>query len=46
VRVHRLAWTVADLGGNDTPTVRDVDTAFRLRQGEPLVEAVVARRAS
>jgi magnesium chelatase family protein len=46
VRVHRLAWTVADLGGNDTPTVRDVDTAFRLRQGEPLVEAVIARRAS
>ncbi len=46
VRVHRLAWTVADLGGSDTPTMRDVDTAFRLRQGEPLVEAVVARRAS
>ena len=46
VRVHRLAWTVADLAGSDSPSVRDVDTAFRLRQGEPLVEAVVARRAS
>jgi magnesium chelatase family protein len=46
VRVHRLAWTVADLGGNEIPSVRDVDTALRLRQGEPLIEAVVARRAS
>jgi len=46
VRVHRLAWTVADLRGDDTPSVRDVDTAYRLRQGEPLVEAVISRRAS
>ena len=46
VRVHRLAWTVADLRGDGGPTVRDVDTALRLRQGEPLVEAVLARRVS
>jgi magnesium chelatase family protein len=46
VRVHRLAWTVADLRCGDQPTAGDVDTALRLRQGEPLIEAVVARRAS
>jgi magnesium chelatase family protein len=46
VRVHRLAWTVADLRGVDRPSARDVDTAFRLRQGEPLIDAVVTRRAS
>ncbi len=46
VRVHRLAWTVADLRGADSPSLRDVDTALRLRLGEPLVDAVVARRVS
>jgi len=46
VRVHRLAWTVADLFGRDRPSVSDVDTAFRLRQGEPLLRDAVARRAS
>ncbi|HEX3931025.1 MAG TPA: YifB family Mg chelatase-like AAA ATPase [Nocardioides sp.] len=46
VRVHRVAWTVADLGGRPAPTVDDVDTAFRLRQGEPLMQASVVRRAS
>ena len=46
VRVHRLAWTVADLCGRDRPSVSDVDTAFRLRQGEPLLRDAVARRAS
>jgi magnesium chelatase family protein len=46
VRVHRLAWTVADLRGVEQPSVRDVDTAFRLRQGDPLIDAVVTRRAS
>src|SRR5204863_1267613 len=46
VRVHRLAWTVADLRGRDSPTASDVDTAFRLRQGEPLMQAAVVRRAS
>jgi magnesium chelatase family protein len=46
VRVHRLAWTVADLRGTDAPSVSDVDTAFRLRQGEPLMQTSVVRRAS
>jgi magnesium chelatase family protein len=46
VRVHRVAWTVADLGGRDRPSVSDVDTAFRLRQGHPLMQASVVRRAS
>jgi magnesium chelatase family protein len=46
VRVHRVALTVADLRGRDAPTVSDVDTAFRLRQGEALLQATVVRRAS
>jgi magnesium chelatase family protein len=46
VRVHRVAWTVADLNGRDTPGASEVDTAFRLRQGEPLLQAALARRAS
>ncbi|HEY3531059.1 MAG TPA: YifB family Mg chelatase-like AAA ATPase [Nocardioides sp.] len=46
VRVHRVAWTVADLRGRAVPTVSDVDTAFRLRQGEALLQDSVARRAS
>lgn len=36
-RVHRLAWTVADLRGADHPEPGDVDTALRLRTGEPLL---------
>jgi len=46
VRVHRLAWTVADLRSRDSPSVGDVDTAFRLRQGDALLHATVVRRAS
>ena len=35
-RVHRLAWTVADLRGRRrSPGVAEVDTALRLRTGEP-----------
>jgi magnesium chelatase family protein len=36
-RVHRLAWTVADLRGGERPGTGDVETALRLRTGEPLV---------
>jgi magnesium chelatase family protein len=36
-RVHRLAWTVADLRGVAEPGVPEVDTALRLRTGEPLL---------
>jgi magnesium chelatase family protein len=46
VRVHRVAWTIADLRGRDSPAASDVDTALRLRQGEPLMQASVVRRAS
>jgi magnesium chelatase family protein len=46
VRVHRVAWTVADLRGLDRPRVTDVDTAFRLRQGDALLQASVVGRAS
>jgi magnesium chelatase family protein len=36
-RVHRLAWTVADLRGVEEPGMHEVDTALRLRSGEPLL---------
>ncbi len=36
-RVHRLAWTVADLCGVERPGVDEVDTALRLRTGDPLL---------
>ena len=46
VRVHRLAWTVADLAGVDRPGTDEVLTALALRSGDPLrhdvVEAVAA----
>ena len=40
-RVHRLAWTVADLRGAGQPGPDEVDTALRLRSGEPLPLAVI-----
>lgn len=40
-RVHRLAWTVADLRGTDRPGPAEVDTALRLRAGEPLPLAAI-----
>lgn len=36
-RVHRLAWTVADLRRVDRPGLEEVATALRLRTGEPLL---------
>jgi magnesium chelatase family protein len=36
-RVHRLAWTVTDLCGLDVPGETELDTALRLRTGEPLL---------
>jgi magnesium chelatase family protein len=33
-RVQRLAWTLADLAGNDRPTKADVDLALLLRLGD------------
>jgi magnesium chelatase family protein len=42
-RVHRLAWTVADLRGLDHPGLDEVDTALRLRTGEPLLLTMLER---
>lgn len=44
-RVHRLAWTIADLCGVDRPDVAEADTALRLRSGEPLLLAALTRVA-
>lgn len=38
VRVHRLAWTVADLAGLERPGLQEVQVALRLRLGEALPE--------
>jgi magnesium chelatase family protein len=35
-RVHRVAWTVADLRRVDRPGVPELDVALRLRHGDPL----------
>ncbi len=35
-RVHRLAWTVADLRGTDRPGPDELDVALRLRTGEAM----------
>ena len=44
-RVHRLAWTVADLAGVDQPGIAEAETALRLRAGEPLLAATLRRAA-
>lgn len=43
VRVHRLAWTVADVLGADTPTTEHFEAALALRTGEPLVLTSLGR---
>ena len=42
-RVHRLAWTVADLRGRARPGMEEVDTALRLRLGDPLLLSMLER---
>jgi magnesium chelatase family protein len=37
VRVHRVAWTVADLTGTTRPDVEELDVALRLRSATPLL---------
>ena len=37
VRVHRVAWSVADLAGLDRPGVDELDVALRLRSATPLL---------
>jgi magnesium chelatase family protein len=44
-RVHRLAWTVADLSEADQPGVTEVEVALRLRSGAPLLAATLRRAA-
>ncbi|MGZ4499760.1 MAG: YifB family Mg chelatase-like AAA ATPase [Nocardioidaceae bacterium] len=43
-RVHRIAWTVADLHGADQPGPTELDVALRLRTGDPLVLETLDRR--
>jgi magnesium chelatase family protein len=45
-RVHRLAWTLADLDGSGAPDDAQLDTAVRLRLGLPLLTAGPARRTA
>jgi magnesium chelatase family protein len=45
VKVHRLAWTVADLRGVDAPGLREAEVALALRKGDALPVAVVTERA-
>lgn len=45
IRVHRMAWTLADLAGPPVPVPDDVDVAVRLRTGQPL-DSWMLRRAS
>ena len=44
VRVHRVAWTVADLAGVDRPGPDELDVALRLRNAEPARAAQPAAR--
>jgi magnesium chelatase family protein len=39
VRVHRVAWSVADLAGVARPGTRELDIALRLRRADPLLLA-------
>ena len=45
VRVHRVAWSVADLAGTEQPGLPEVDVALRLRTGEPLLLDSIPRHA-
>lgn len=41
-RVHRVAWSVADLRGLPTPGAAEIEVALRLRSGRPLDLAMLA----
>jgi magnesium chelatase family protein len=45
-RVHRLAWTIADLDQVDAPGDAQLDAALRLRSGAPLLDASLSRKAA
>jgi magnesium chelatase family protein len=40
-RVHRIAWTVADLRDLERPDLGELDVALRLRRGDPLMLAAL-----
>jgi magnesium chelatase family protein len=45
-RVHRVAWSVADLRGLDRPGPDELEVALRLRKGTPLDLGMLARGAA
>ncbi len=44
VRVHRVAWSVADLAGVARPGLEELDVALRLRSATPLLLSSLPRR--
>jgi magnesium chelatase family protein len=44
-RVHRVAWSVADLHAVDRPGLPEIDVALRLRKGDPLDLQMLRREA-
>jgi magnesium chelatase family protein len=45
-RVHRLAWTIADLATLEQPGCREVTVAIQLRTGEPLALSTLRRESA
>ncbi|HEX4190559.1 MAG TPA: YifB family Mg chelatase-like AAA ATPase [Marmoricola sp.] len=45
-KVHRVAWSVADLRALDRPGVAELEVALRLRSGDPLDDAMLRRGAA
>jgi len=45
-RVHRLAWTLADLWGDSRPELEHVSVAFALRTGDSVPVAAIRRSAA
>ncbi len=45
VRVHRVAWSVADLAGVERPGIDELDVSLRLRTAAPLLLSSLPRRA-
>ena len=46
VRVHRVAWSVADLAGVDRPGADELDLAIRLRSATPLLLGSIPARSA
>lgn len=46
VRVHRVAWSVADLGGVERPGPAELDVALRLRSATPLLLSSLPTRSA